>query len=146
MWRVHRGHPVPCSVSLPPATCSIRCKLPLYSRPMGVTGKCKKTIPELEDKILLEYNLKVANTLVGYNMIIGRDILEDLGIVIDFKQKVSIWGHRECPFKLHDATVETSYFLEEPEAVQQATNGSRIFLMLTTRRNILTRSLLLKTT
>jgi hypothetical protein len=64
----------------------------------------------------------VTDTLVGYDMIIGRDILEDLGVVIDFNQKVSIWGHRECPFKSTDATAETSYFVEEPEAVQHATD------------------------
>jgi hypothetical protein len=36
-------------------------------------SKCKSQfcIPELEDKILLEYNLHVANNLVGYDMIIG---------------------------------------------------------------------------
>jgi hypothetical protein len=71
---------------------------------------------------LLEYDLNVTDTLVGYDMIIGRDILEDLGVIIDFNQKVSIWGHRECPFKSTDATVETSYFVEEPEAVQHATD------------------------
>jgi hypothetical protein len=89
-----------------------------------MNSKCKSQfcIPELEDKILLEYNLNVANTLVGYDMIIGHDILEDLGIVIDFKQKISIWDHQECPFKEHDATVKTSYFVEEPKAVQQATD------------------------
>jgi predicted aspartyl protease len=69
----------------------------------GVTtnSKCKSQfcIPELEDKILLEYNLHVANTLVGYDMIIGHDILEDLGIVIDFKQKSASGDHQECPFK-----------------------------------------------
>jgi hypothetical protein len=47
-------------------------------------------------------------------MIIGHNILEDLGIVIDFKQKISIWDHQECLFKEHDATVETTYFIEEP--------------------------------
>ena len=58
---------------------------------LTMNSKCKSQfcIPELEDKILLEYNLlNVANTLVGYDMIIGCDILEDLGIVIDFKQKI----------------------------------------------------------
>jgi hypothetical protein len=60
---------------------------------MNSKYKSQFCIPELEDKILLEYNLNVANTLVGYDMIIGCDILEDLGIVIDFKQKISIWDH-----------------------------------------------------
>jgi hypothetical protein len=46
-----------------------------------MNSKCKSQfcIPELEDKVLLEYDLNVTNTLVGYDMIIGRDILEDLG-------------------------------------------------------------------
>jgi hypothetical protein len=91
---------------------------------LTTNSKCKAQfcIPELEDKVLLEYDLNVTDTLVGYDMIIGRDILEDLGVVIDFNQKVSIWGHQECPFKSTDATVETSYFVEEPEAVQHATD------------------------
>jgi hypothetical protein len=91
---------------------------------LTTNSKCKAQfcIPELEDKVLLEYNLNITDTLVGYDMIIGHDILEDLGVVIDFNQKVSIWGHCECPFKAHDATVKTSYFVEEPKAVQHATD------------------------
>jgi predicted aspartyl protease len=62
---------------------------------LTTNSKCKSQfcIPELEDKILLEYDLNVTNTLVGYNMIIGCNILEVLGIVIDFKQKIIIWDH-----------------------------------------------------
>jgi hypothetical protein len=86
-------------------------------------SKCKSQfcIPELEDKMLLEYNLHVADNLVGYDMILGHDILKDLGLVLDFKEHVTIWGHQQCPFKEHNATVETSYYVEEPPVVQQAT-------------------------
>jgi hypothetical protein len=89
---------------------------------LTMNSKCKSQFCFPEDKILLEYNLNIANTLVGYDIIIGHDILEDLGVVMDFKQKISIWDHQECPFKEHDAMVETSYFIEEPKAVQQATD------------------------
>jgi hypothetical protein len=94
--------------------------------------KCKSQfcIPELEDKTLLEYNLHVTDNLVGYDMILGCNILEDLGIVLDFKEHVTIWGHQQCPFKEHDAAVETSYYVKvEPPVVQQATKQLKKILV-----------------
>ena len=42
-------------------------------------------------------------------------------LVLDFKEHVTIWGHQQFPFKEHDATVESSYYVEEHPVVQQAT-------------------------
>jgi hypothetical protein len=55
---------------------------------MQTTVKCKAqfTIPELHDNWLIEWDLHVTKTLGAYDMIIGRDILTNLGIDIRFFQ------------------------------------------------------------
>ena len=37
--------------------------------------------------------------LGGYDMIIGRDLLTDLGIVLDFQNQTIQWGDGEIPMK-----------------------------------------------
>jgi hypothetical protein len=83
---------------------------------MKTYAQCKSQfcLPKLEDKMLLEYKLHVSLDLAGYDMIIRRDILEDLGFVIDFDQKESQWGHCMCPFKEHDATIKNAYYIWIP--------------------------------
>eukprot|EP00957_Ditylum_brightwellii_P186913 14233476-Ditylum_brightwellii.AAC.1 len=36
---------------------------------------------------------------LGYDMIIGRDLMTDLGIIIDFKDGYIIWDGIKCPMK-----------------------------------------------
>ena len=97
----------------------------VWSTPAGqlkTTSKVKAqfTIPELQEKKLLEWNVHVAENMGAYDMIIGRDIMTFLGIDIRFSSRMVVWDEREMPFKPSDATPETYYHVEEAMAVTES--------------------------
>ena len=55
-------------------------------------------------------------------MIIGRDILTELGINLNFKDMTVQWDTAVIPMKEIDATIENSYAIEDSEAVNDATD------------------------
>ena len=70
--------------------------------PMTTTSTVKGlfTIPELQEKQLIEWPLHVVDDMGAYDMIIGRDVMSFLGIDILFSEKVVTWNGKELPFKL----------------------------------------------
>ena len=105
----------------------------VWSTPAGeLRTNCKVkaqfTIPELQDKKLIEWDLHVAPDMGAYDMIIGRDILSFLGIDIQFSNQKVIWENGQLPFKPFDADVHTDYHIEETMAVNQATERIREIL------------------
>ena len=50
-------------------------------------------------------------------MIIGRDILSELGINLNFKDMTVQWDTAIIPMKEIDSTIENSYAVEDSEAV-----------------------------
>jgi Aspartyl protease len=77
------------------------------------------TIPKLQEKKLLEWNLHV---------IIGRDIMNVLGINIQFSDSTVHWENASMPFKPVNATVDTEYHIAEPMAVEDTTEQIRKIL------------------
>jgi hypothetical protein len=73
------------------------------------------TIPELKDNKLIEWNLHVTKDLGAHGMIVGRDILELLGIDIWLSDQMVQWGTKCMPFKDQDATTSDTYFINEDE-------------------------------
>jgi hypothetical protein len=69
---------------------------------------------------MIEWDLYVVPDMGAYDMIIGRDLLMDLGIDIRFSTNTVIWDTVEIPMKSRDATVE-SFHLSDPEIIQEAT-------------------------
>ena len=63
---------------------------------------------------------------LGYDMIIGRDLLTDLGIIIDFEDGYIIWDGIKSPMKHHHSvgTKEVAYALyenmTEPEIIKSS--------------------------
>ena len=58
---------------------------------------------------------------MGYDMIIGMDLMSELGIDILNSTHTIKWDEAEIPLRPRDSTLEDSYFIAEPEAVTQAT-------------------------
>ena len=50
---------------------------------------------------------------LGYDIIIGRDLLTELGIIIDFKNNVSIWDNAEVPMKERECTIDSAFHIPE---------------------------------
>ena len=84
-------------------------------------AKAQFTLPELHDDKLIEWNLHVSKSLGNYDMILGRDLLEFLGINIRFSDLTVEWEEQELPFKVYDATPMDGYHVEDPDPVRDAT-------------------------
>jgi hypothetical protein len=56
-------------------------------------------LPELQSSRGIEWKFHVAPSLGNYDMIIGRDMLTDLGIDIRFSDNVIGWDGAEMPLK-----------------------------------------------
>ena len=98
----------------------------VWSTPAGdmkTTLKCKAqfSIPELHDNRLIEWDVHVTETLAPYDMIIGRDVLSDLGIDLLFSNNTIEWDDSQIPFKDADATLNESYHVNDSNLLVQAT-------------------------
>ncbi len=105
----------------------------VWTTPAGAlktSTKCKGqfTLPELHDNQMIEWNLHVTKDLGAYDMIIGRDVLQDLGIDLIFSNQTILWDGAEMPFKHGECTVEDSYFVQDSKAVEDATSRLRNIL------------------
>lgn len=96
----------------------------VWTTPNGsfaTTTKAKAlfVLPELHDNRVIEWNVSVAPNLGVYDMIIGRDMLQDLGINLRFSDLTIEWDGAEIPFKDSDSRLE-SFFIQDSPAVDSA--------------------------
>ena len=84
------------------------------------TVRSKFMLPELHDNRLIEWDFHVTKNMGAYDMIIGRDMLKDLGIDIQFSNETIDWDGHSIPFK--DVDSLDAFHIEEPEAVQEMTS------------------------
>ena len=89
------------------------------------TVKAQFMLPELHANRMIEWKIHVTKDMGAHDMIIGRDILEDLGIDIMFSDRTIVWDGNDMPFKDIDSTVEESFHIDEPDAVEESTNRIR---------------------
>ena len=54
---------------------------------------------------------------LGYDIIIGWDLMQELRIVIDFARDICIWDRAELPMKSRDATSKEAFHINEPDGV-----------------------------
>jgi hypothetical protein len=100
-------------------------KQTVWTTPGGAlktTNSCKAqfTIPELHDNRLIEWNVHITKSLGAYDMIIGRDVLTDLGIDIRFSNHTVSWDNHEMPMKDVDATFEDSFYVNDTDHANDA--------------------------
>ena len=97
---------------------------------LQTTTKCQAqfTIPELHDNRLIEWDLHVAKDLGAYDMIIGRDILTDLGIDIRFSNNTVEWDDSEIPMKDVDLEFQESYHLGDGDVADDAMDRIKAIL------------------
>jgi hypothetical protein len=101
----------------------------VWSTPAGemeTRQKCRAqfTIPELHDNRLIEWNVHLTKDLGSYDMIIGRDIIQDLKIIINYSTQTIIWDDVDIPLKERDSGT-TAYHVHEPVAVEQSNSRLR---------------------
>ena len=62
--------------------------------------------------------MHVTKSLGGYDIIIGRDLLQFLGIDVLFSSLTVEWDGATMPFKAQDATIMDSYHVQDPQAIE----------------------------
>jgi hypothetical protein len=78
-------------------------------------------LPELHEKKTITFNCHIAPTLGEYDIIIGRDILRQLGIILNFQQETIEWDDAVIPMKAEGAKLEESFFVPDSSSLDDAT-------------------------
>jgi hypothetical protein len=105
----------------------------VWSTPGGIVStntKCtvEFSIPELHDARLIKGDMYVTKNLGAYDMILGRDLMTDLGIDIHFSAKSVTWDGVEIPMKDGDTTFKESFHVGYNIAMVEAATRIREIL------------------
>ena len=90
--------------------------------PVSTTKKTKTRLimPELHADRIIEHTFHLINADLGYDMIMGLDLMTELGIDLLCSTQETTWDEATIPWKSSDATVDTSYFLQDSDAVLES--------------------------
>ena len=78
-------------------------------------------LPEFHETRLIEWDVHVTDQKSNYDLIIGGDLMTELGIKIDYKEQCVTWDDVNVPMKSRDATFENSFHLEDNGIAKDAT-------------------------
>jgi RNase H-like domain found in reverse transcriptase/Reverse transcriptase (RNA-dependent DNA polymerase)/Integrase zinc binding domain len=82
------------------------------------------TIPELYRERTIKYDFKIQPVSTEYAMIVGQDLLAELGIIIDFDTLTVTWAEATIPFKPSSAkmhNINEHFHIEESSATKEMT-------------------------
>ena len=83
---------------------------------------------EFDKQVTVKHEFTVCKQPSNYNMIIGVDLMTELGIILDFKNCEMHWSHRTVSMKGRDATRQTSYQVNDSDSVIDATERMKRIL------------------
>ena len=78
-------------------------------------------LPELHPTASIKYLVHVTPHMANYDMILGRDILQDLGIVLDFQERQIRWKEYYTPMKNPEILRVSNYSAENTQTIQAET-------------------------
>ena len=84
-------------------------------------GTLKLRLPELNPSAELKVVCHVTNRQSNYKIILGRDVLSELGIVLDFKRRVISWNESEAQMKPFESTSKTHFSISDSTRVSSET-------------------------
>ncbi len=78
-------------------------------------SKVQLSLPKFLDQKLIKWLVYVddSTTDFNYDIIIGRDLLKELGILLDFGKEMMIWQDISIRMKDSNATMEESYHIQD---------------------------------
>jgi hypothetical protein len=80
-------------------------------------------IPVLHESRIRQCNMHVTSNMRKYDVIVGRDLLQDLGIIINFRDKTIEWEHGSDPIPHFKSDSHDLFKIEsERKPVIEATN------------------------
>ena len=77
-------------------------------------------LPELYPERIIEHTFHLLPTTTGYDMIIGTDLMSELGLKLNFQDSCVEWEDTSMPFKDRDETFETTFHVEDIGSVQES--------------------------
>ena len=88
------------------------------------------SLPTLHEKRTVESVVHVTTKLENYDMILGRDLLQELGIILNFQDSTIQWEHAICPMRSTDKHTNYSIqaAIEDSKPLQEATSRMKQIL------------------
>ena len=77
-------------------------------------------LPELNHTAEIATEFHVTKQKSAYDIIFGRKLLKELGIVLDFNQMVTIWNDVTIPMKDVNAEVKTHFLIRDSKYVAES--------------------------
>ena len=84
-------------------------------------GTLKLMLPELNPSAELKVVCHVTNRQSNYKIILGRDVLSELGVILDFKRRVILWNESEAQMKPFESTSKTHFSISDSTRVSSET-------------------------
>jgi len=79
-------------------------------------------LPKLSETKLIEWNMHmVAKQSMNYDKIFGQDILEELGMVFNFKTKQRTWNEVSIPMRSISTFTKEGYYINDSAVIAEAT-------------------------
>jgi len=80
-------------------------------------------LPEFSSSRIIKANFHIMENHIKYDMILGRDILSDLGIDLLFSNQLIQWPdiNMELPMRSSDVTYEEAFLIGDGQAIDDAT-------------------------
>ena len=79
------------------------------------------SLPELHESRMVQWTVHVAKTCGNYDLILGRDLMQELGLTFSFLNCTITWDENSIPMKDSNCTVSNSYFIHDSPAVDNST-------------------------
>jgi hypothetical protein len=80
------------------------------------------SLPELHESRMVQWTVHVAKTCGNYDLILGRDIMRELGLTFSFLTCTTTWDENTIPMKESNCSVTNSYFIHDSPAVEDSTD------------------------
>ena len=80
------------------------------------------SLPELHESRMVQWTVHVAKTCGNYDLILGRDIMRELGLTFSFSTCTTTWDENSIPMKESNCKVTNSYFIHDSPAVEDSTD------------------------
>ena len=86
------------------------------------------TLPELHKRHVVHWKMHVTENKLNYDMIMGRDLLAELGIDLLYSKNIIEWDHKTVPFREHNASADTEYYQLDQAPIDDATERIKSIL------------------
>jgi len=91
-------------------------------------AKVQFMLPELSETKIITWNLLVFRKTTKYDMILGRDLRQYLGILLNLKDQTITWEEVSIPMRDPNTLMEESYVIHESEILYEATKRTKQIL------------------